>query len=271
MNIKSAFIRKRGEKFYVYVEYIEETTGKIKQKSYGSYEKKKDAEKHLIEIKSTINNNKFVAPKDMTFVERCYKYMDMNKNNWSPYTVTNTKSWVKNYIEPLFKNLKLTEVNPSSVQAFVNYNFNNSTFTSAKVRYSFLSSVIREAYRLREIQENSCDFIKLPSKEKYSTNEIYNRKEVLLLIEKLLSNNIEIPILLMLLLGLRMGEATGLRWSDVDLDNNLINVNQILVYSNGKISFKEPKTPKSKRALSAPKELIEKLKIKKLRQSKLKL
>ncbi|MCE0608615.1 Arm DNA-binding domain-containing protein, partial [Clostridioides difficile] len=54
MNIKSAFIRKRGEKFYVYVEYIEETTGKIKQKSYGSYEKKKDAEKHLIEIKSTI-------------------------------------------------------------------------------------------------------------------------------------------------------------------------------------------------------------------------
>ncbi|MDL0162257.1 site-specific integrase, partial [Clostridioides difficile] len=77
-------------------------------------------------------------------------------------------------------------------------------FTSAKVRYSFLSSVIREAYRLREIQENSCDFIELPSKEKYSTNEIYNREEVLLLIEKLLGNNIEIPILLMLLLGLRM-------------------------------------------------------------------
>ncbi|MFL8474879.1 Arm DNA-binding domain-containing protein, partial [Clostridioides difficile] len=55
MNIKSAFIRKRGEKFHVYVEYVEEETGKKKQKSYGSYEKKKDAEKHLIEIKSTIN------------------------------------------------------------------------------------------------------------------------------------------------------------------------------------------------------------------------
>ncbi|HFL2425640.1 MAG: Arm DNA-binding domain-containing protein [Clostridioides difficile] len=33
-----------------------------------SFYKKKDAEKHLIEIKSTINNNKFVAPKGMTFV-----------------------------------------------------------------------------------------------------------------------------------------------------------------------------------------------------------
>lgn len=37
MNIKSAFIRKRGEKFHVYVEYVEEETDKKKQKSYGSY------------------------------------------------------------------------------------------------------------------------------------------------------------------------------------------------------------------------------------------
>ncbi len=91
-----------------------------------------------------------------------------------------------------------------------------------------------------------------------------------MLIEKLLGNNIEIPILLMLLLGLRMGEATGLRWSDVDLDNNLINVNQILVYSNGKISLKSQKHQNQKSFISS-KELIEKLKIEKLRQSKLKL
>ncbi|WP_395970790.1 Arm DNA-binding domain-containing protein [Clostridioides sp. ES-S-0054-01] len=32
-----------------------------KQKNYGRYEKKKDAEKHLIEIKSTVNNNKLLT------------------------------------------------------------------------------------------------------------------------------------------------------------------------------------------------------------------
>ncbi|HAU5251694.1 TPA: site-specific integrase, partial [Clostridioides difficile] len=37
MNIKSAFIRKKGGKFHVYVEYVEEETDKKKQKSYGSY------------------------------------------------------------------------------------------------------------------------------------------------------------------------------------------------------------------------------------------
>lgn len=86
MDIKSAFIRKRNEKFHVYVEYVEEETGKKKQKSYGSYEKKKEAEKHLIEIKSTINNNKFVAPSNITVVDRCIKYLEDKKINFSPNT-----------------------------------------------------------------------------------------------------------------------------------------------------------------------------------------
>ncbi|EQF24508.1 putative integrase domain protein [Clostridioides difficile CD160] len=60
---------------------MEEETGKKKQKNYGSYEKKKDAEKHLIEIKSTINNNKFVVQSNITFVDRCYKYIMTNENN----------------------------------------------------------------------------------------------------------------------------------------------------------------------------------------------
>ncbi|HFQ8798657.1 TPA: tyrosine-type recombinase/integrase [Clostridioides difficile] len=271
MNIKSAFIRKRGEKFHVYVEYVEEETGKKKQKSYGSYEKKKDAEKHLIEIKSTINNNKFITPNKITLVERCYKYIIANEKNWSPYTTVNRKSWVNNYIEPFFKDTKLIDINPSLLQFFINKSFNNSTSSSAKVRYNFLSSVLKEAYRLKEISENPCDFVKLPHKENSSKIEIYNREEALLLIEKLNNSNIEIPILLMLTLGLRLGEATGLRWTDVDLNIGSVSVSQTLIYANNKIEFKEPKTSKSRRTLSAPDELIEKLKIEKLRQNKLKL
>ncbi|WP_235693161.1 site-specific integrase, partial [Clostridioides difficile] len=271
MNIKSAFIRKRGEKFHVYVEYIEETTGKIKQKSYGSYEKKKDAEKHLIEIKSTINNNKFITPNKTTLVERCYKYIMTNEKNWSPYTVINRKSWVKNYIEPFFKDTILIDVNPSLLQIFIDKNFDGSAPSTAKVRYNFLSSVLKEAYRLKEISENPCDFVKLPAQNVTYEIEIYNREETLLLIEKLKDSLIEIPILLMLLLGLRIGEVAGLRWSDVNLDNSIININQILIYANSKITFKEPKTAKSKRALSVPKELVEKLKIEKLKQNKMKL
>ena len=37
---------------------------------------------------------------------------------------------------------------------------------------------------------------------------------------------------LMLGTGLRVGEATGLRWEDVDFENNIISINHTLVYYN---------------------------------------
>lgn len=233
MNIKSAFIRKRGGEFHVYVEYVEEETGKKKQKSYGSYERKKDAEKHLIEIKSTINNNKFVAPIDVTFVDACYKYIMTNGKNWSPYTIVNRKSWIKNYIEPFFKDTRLIDIIPYLMQSFVNKLFIKFTPGSAKVRYGFVSSVLKESYRLREITENPCNFIKLPHKESSFKINIYSKEESLLLIDKLEYNVIEIPILLMLL-GLRVGEVCGLRWSDINLETDSISINQILIYANNK-------------------------------------
>ena len=59
-NIKSSFVRKRGNNYNVYIEYIDENNN-LKQKSLGKYSNKKDAEKHLIDLKSSINNNKYIT------------------------------------------------------------------------------------------------------------------------------------------------------------------------------------------------------------------
>ena len=51
--IKSSFIRKRNTNYNVYIEYID-VDGKNKQKSLAKYKTKKEAEKHLIDLKSSI-------------------------------------------------------------------------------------------------------------------------------------------------------------------------------------------------------------------------
>ena len=48
-KILSSFIRKRNDKYYVYVEYIDEV-GKKKQKSQGSFINKKDADNMHIRL-----------------------------------------------------------------------------------------------------------------------------------------------------------------------------------------------------------------------------
>lgn len=272
MDSTAAFIRKRRCKFFVYVEYVDEFTGKKRQKSYGSYEKKKDAEKRLIEIKSTINNNKFIAPKELTVVDRCYKYIEDLKLNLSPVTAQTYESITKNQIQVFFKNIKLSELTPLLLQSFINQTYIEYEKGSANTYTTFLRSVIKEAYRLREINENINDFIKIPNvRGKEKNINIYDKQETKELLDKLLGNKIEIPIILMVALGLRFSEVAGLRWKDIDIDNNIININQILLYIKGNFQFKEPKTCGSKRSLTVSKEVIDKLKQEKLRQNKLKL
>ncbi len=269
-NIKSTFVRKRGENYNVIIEYIDEE-GKLKQKSIAKYSNRKEADKRLIDLKSSINNNKFIISKDITVVDRCYKYIEDNKQDWSPHTILTREKQMKYNIIPFFKDVKLSDLTVYQVQMFCNYLYNNFTTESAKNRYSFLRAVLRDCYRLREIQENLCDFVKTPKKKSQTVADVYTKEELLELFDKLKGQYIELPILLIVLLGLRKSECYGLTWDNIDFENNTVEIEKILVDINKKVFFKEPKTEGSKRTLSVPMELIEKLKKEKLWQNEMKL
>lgn len=268
-NIKSSFVRKRGSNYNVYIEYIDEV-GKLKQKSLGKYENKKDAEKHLIDLKSSINNNKFIISKDITFVERLKKYHDDPSKNFSPTTIYKRESLIRVNMDPFFRDTKLKDVSPSMLQSFINAMFAKYTKSGAEPIVAIVKAVLNESYRLREINENPCDFVKNPPalRENKEPFEVYDKDEVRTIISKLEGINIEIPILLMLTMGLRAGEVCGLRWQDIDFKNNTITIKQTLIYTKGKIEFKEPKTKGSIRTISAPVELMPKLKKWKMQHNK---
>lgn len=62
-----------------------------------------------------------------------------------------------------------------------------------------------------------------------------------------------IAILLALNTGMRLGEVFGLKWSDIDFDNNIVHVNRALVSTNTKgMKFEDPKTKGSKRRIAIP-------------------
>jgi integrase len=58
-----------------------------------------------------------------------------------------------------------------------------------------------------------------------------------------------------LALGLRLGEALGVSWEDVDFETNTLRVRRSLQRIDGKLTLKEPKTEKSRRALTMPRTL----------------
>ena len=267
-KIKSTFVRKRGNNYNVMIEYFNDDN-KLKQKSVGKYSTKKEAEKHLIDLKSSINNNKYIISKDITLVDRCYKFLDDNINNLSPYTIKKRKSIIRASIEPYFGNTKLSEVNIYQLQKWVNKIYAEHGGGSAEVRYACLRVVLRDAYRFKEINENLTDFIKVPKKNMKVKATSWTKEETLQAIKCVENKALELPLLLMLLAGLRKGEMMALSWNDIDFNKNTLYVNKSVYELEGKSYFKDPKTENSKRILTIPNYLVEKLIKEKERQNRL--
>ena len=67
-------------------------------------------------------------------------------------------------------------------------------------------------------------------------------------------------------LGLRLGEALGLRWEDVDLEAGVLHVRQALQRLRGEIAFVEPKSKRSRRSVALPEVVTAALKAHRVRQ-----
>ena len=66
--------------------------------------------------------------------------------------------------------------------------------------------------------------------------------------------------------GMRRGEALGLRWADVDLENARLSVRRALIPTNREVVVSEPKTAKGRRVIALDPVTVEVLKAQAARQ-----
>jgi integrase len=74
--------------------------------------------------------------------------------------------------------------------------------------------------------------------------------------------------MLMLVTGMRRGEALGLRWEDIDLKKGVISIRQQLQRIDGELKATEVKTDKSRRSINLSKSMVQVLKAHKAAQAK---
>jgi integrase len=79
---------------------------------------------------------------------------------------------------------------------------------------------------------------------------------------------LSIPILLAVTTGLRRGELLALRWEDLDLQAATLAVRRTLEQTHGALTFKQPKTPKSRRVVAVPRLTIDALRSHRSEQAK---
>ncbi|WP_270940769.1 tyrosine-type recombinase/integrase [Romboutsia lituseburensis] len=265
-----AFIRKRSKNYIVYLEYKDSITGKNKQKNMGSFEKKRDASKRLSELRDSIYNDQLASPDSMNLEKFLIDFLEKHKVNLSITTYNCYLRICKKYLIPMLGHYRLNELRPVHVQDYVDNLVGILTPQTIKVHINILNLALKKAYRLRIIRENVVDCIDVPRIKKFKNN-IYNRDDLIKLLEISKGTHLELYIHLASGLGLRISEILGLTWDNINFSENTITIDKITVRDNGQVILKNPKTETSERTISAPSEIMLMLKNHKKSQLELKL
>jgi len=121
------------------------------------------------------------------------------------------------------------------------------------VRYthSILFQALGQAVRWRLLAVNPADHLALP-KDPHHEMRALDPTEAAVFLKAIRGDRWEALWELLIVTGLRPGEALGLRWSDIDLAHNRLSVQRALVKGKAGPELAEPKTKRSRRVVVFP-------------------
>lgn len=154
--------------------------------------------------------------------------------------------------------MPLKDIQQSHLQTIINDLAAENPHTGKPSGKRTLERYLRAAYAVfecavehRATDFNPCKYVSIPKKapkkaRRALTAEEQKRVETLL-------HPAQLPAMLMMYSGLRLGEVTALLWSDVDLLNSTISVTKSFDFKQNRI--KQPKTESGTRLVSIPDKL----------------
>mgnify|MGYP001161784314 FL=1 len=163
---------------------------------------------------------------ELTFNEYLWEWLERKKSRVVFKTFEGYKTIIRR-IDKYFseKNILLEELTARELRNFYEYcnktlGISNNTIIK---EHKLIKSALECARKEELISKNPADYIEAFRKE--DTEKVYlKEKNMEDILKAIGENKISIPSFLAAKYGLRRGEAVGLRWSDIDFENNTITV-----------------------------------------------
>lgn len=193
------------------------------------------------------------------------EFWENSPRDLAPKSIATYAKVVRLHIKPKIGALRLREVTTARLQAFLN----SLPAGTAKTARAVLGNAIGEAVRLGAMNTNPVRDTKLPKRKKKEVNALTDAEmdEMRAVVKEWVGGNRfgpprgELLVEVLDLLrgsGLRIGEALGLRWQDVDLENGIISVYGTTDDKGGRQDY--PKTTLSRRRIPVAPVAVEALK-----------
>jgi integrase len=181
------------------------------------------------------------------------------KPNVRPLTYAGYKVNVEKHLIPTIGKLRLDQLTPQHVQGMINARL-AAGFSTKTVAYvhQVLRTALSLAVRWELASRNVAKLVDKPRIERKPVNPL-TPDEARRFLTAIRGHRLEALFSVALALGLRQGEALGLRWDDVDFEARTLRVNNQLQRIDHKLTLVPPKTAKSRRTLVMPPLIVDRL------------
>lgn len=161
------------------------------------------------------------SAKDILFTDYMKQWLEKMKLQIRPTTYSGYHDNIYGIIIPYFKPMKLElrDVTPKHIQDFYTKQRQRVKGTTVKSYHANIHKAFKDARKLQLIDSNPMECVDPPKKEPYhgQTYTVDEAQKILALVSDTI---FEIPITMMLFYGLRREEAIGLKWQNIDFDND---------------------------------------------------
>ena len=251
-------------RFYHYFG-VDASTGKADEIERRGFATKADARNALVElIKEYEKNSKITkANKDKyRFSEVANYWIIHYEKQVKVTTFTTTKSFLRNHIFPIFKDIYIDQIDIRICQEATNLWY--STYSEAALLVSIVNRIFKFAINQGYVTDNPMSKVIRPKNtHKQNYDAPFFEKNELLTFLKAVKEDESLKAYTMFHLlaftGIRRGELFGLQWRDINFDKMTLSVERTLIYNQQikQFQFSTPKTKNSTRQIGVDKNTIQ--------------
>ena len=255
-------------------------TGKYEQIYETVRGTKTKAKERMHELEHKVANGTYVEPSKMTFAELCGKwFQDYAKTNLAESTQEYYDIIINTHLSPILGKMKIADLQPMHIQDYIRKKLTDGrkdnkegglSQKSVRRHYKVINQVLKYAVKLQVLENNPAKHVDPPAP---------NDPEIKALTQEQLEKILDAAegwlhdfIYIAAMTGVRRGELLGLRWQDVDLEGETIQIRQTAIkLKGGRLEFTKPKTNSSVRLITIDDDVISILKKRRKAQKENKL
>lgn len=227
----------------------EDLDGKRRQVTAGGFRTMTAAREALAEVQRRIGNGEVVG-KSITVAKYLEEWLQAKETaGRREATMAQYLVYAKLYLTPHLGHLRLNELRAVHVDKMLaQLELEGKGLPTRHRVLAALSSALGMAEKRRLVSANVCRQVEI-APERTPKRPVYDANSLAVFLSQGSQDRLAVLWRLYAVLGLRRGEAIGLKWSDIDLDGGSLHIDRSLGTVDGKLTWGPPKSESGRRTV----------------------